>query len=107
MDHDVFDADDYAGCLSLSLADVTIEMDQNNIPPPQDPTWMQFFLEKPGDLSGELLVSYQVIIFCRTHLIIEMCCSISLQQPRRNPAMFCPPRPSVLENIECRLVRGR
>lgn len=61
MDHDIFDADDYAGSLFLDLADVPITMDQDNIPPPRDPSWKAFFLEEPGDSSGELLVSCQVI----------------------------------------------
>lgn len=80
MDHDVFDADDYAGCIFLNLADVTIDMDQNNIPPPQDPSWQRFFLEQPGDSSGELLVSYQVLLG-RTPRTVEIYCSTSSSSP--------------------------
>lgn len=60
MDFDNMNPDDYAGCLFLDLGSCPIVMDQNNIPSPPTPTWMPFFLEKPGDSSGELLVSYQV-----------------------------------------------
>lgn len=60
MDWDPLDANDYAGCMFLNLGSCPIEMDQENIPYPPVPTWMPFFLEKPGDSSGELLVSYQV-----------------------------------------------
>lgn len=59
-DYDAYGADDYAGCLFLDLSSCPIDRDQNNIPPPPRPTWREFFLEKPGDSSGELLVSYQV-----------------------------------------------
>ncbi|CAN0567656.1 unnamed protein product, partial [Laminaria digitata] len=61
MDYDAFGADDYAGCLFLNLGQCPIEMDQDDIPHPSLPTWTPFFLEKPGDSTGELLVSYQVM----------------------------------------------
>ncbi|CAM9992524.1 unnamed protein product [Ectocarpus sp. 6 AP-2014] len=61
MDWDPLDPNDYAGCMFLDLGSCPIEMDQANIPYPPLPTWMPFFLEKPGDSSGELLVSYQLI----------------------------------------------
>lgn len=64
MDYDNMNPDDYAGCLFLDLGSCPIGMDQNNIPPPPTPVWMPFFLEKPGDSSGELLVSYQVPVAC-------------------------------------------
>ena len=60
MDWDPVGANDYAGCLFLDLGACRVEPDQDSIPHPGLPTWMPFFLEKPGDSSGELLVSYQV-----------------------------------------------
>lgn len=60
MDWDPVGANDYAGCLFLDLGTCRVEPDQDNIPHPGLPTWMPFFLEKPGDSSGELLISYQV-----------------------------------------------
>lgn len=62
MDWDALGANDYAGCMFLNLGGCPIDMDQDNVPRPATPTWMPFFLEKPGDSSGELLVSYQVYI---------------------------------------------
>lgn len=59
-DHDAYEADDYAGCLFLDLSTCPIEPDQYRVPPPPRPEWKSFFLEKPGDSSGELLLSYQV-----------------------------------------------
>lgn len=67
MDYDNLNPDDYAGCLFLDLGSCPIAMNQNNIPPPPTPTWMPFFLEKPGDSSGELLVSYQVPVVCSAY----------------------------------------
>eukprot|EP00752_Nemacystus_decipiens_P012046 g10680.t1 len=61
MDWDPVGANDYAGCLFLDLGACRVEPDQGNIPHPGLPTWTPFFLEKPGDSSGELLVSYQLI----------------------------------------------
>lgn len=60
MDWDPVGANDYAGCLFLDLGACRVEPDQDSIPHPGLPTWMPFSLEKPGDSSGELLVSYQV-----------------------------------------------
>ncbi|CAN0214917.1 unnamed protein product, partial [Hapterophycus canaliculatus] len=60
MDYDPFDPNDYAGCMFLSLGSCSIDQNQYGIPAPPLPTWKTFFLEKPGDSSGELLVSFQV-----------------------------------------------
>lgn len=60
MDWDPVGSNDYAGCLFLNLGACPVEPNQYNIPHPGLPTWTPFFLEKPGDSSGELLVSYQV-----------------------------------------------
>lgn len=59
-DHDPYEHDDYVGCLFLDLSSCPVIVDQSNIPPPPRPVWRSFFREKPGDCSGELLVSYQV-----------------------------------------------
>lgn len=60
MDFDAMGVDDYAGCLFLNLGECPIERDQDDIPLPPEPKWTEFFLEKHGDSTGELLVSYQV-----------------------------------------------
>lgn len=64
IDYDALGPDDYAGCVFLDLGTCRLERDQDNIPVPDRPTWTPFFLEKPGDSSGELLVSYQVDTIC-------------------------------------------
>ncbi|CAM9701229.1 unnamed protein product, partial [Scytosiphon promiscuus] len=70
MDYDPVGPNDYAGCMFLDLGSCNIDQNQYGIPTPPLPTWKSFFLEKPGDSSGELLVSYQLIKTTRPGLTL-------------------------------------
>jgi hypothetical protein len=58
-DKDNLDSDDYLGFCNFHLRDAQFSEDPNE--PLVDPIWKKFFYEVPGDSSGEVLMSVQLI----------------------------------------------